>query len=80
MKRRNGFLEGRGGMLPSGRCPVKAANLDGVSSLAELGGALPVTLAMSVLIQRMSVKMPSTEPRVALKLPNCSATETIAKL
>ena len=79
MKRRKGFLDGLGRTgVPSGIVPVKAANLEGVSSLGDEGGGLPVTFAISVRIQRINVNIPRTEPRVVLRLPNCSATETIA--
>jgi hypothetical protein len=79
----NGFLLGRGCAAPepSGRLPpLKAAKLDGVSSLPLAGGGRPVTLAMRVRIQRMIVKMPSTDPSVWRRLPNCSATDTIATI
>jgi hypothetical protein len=49
-----------------------------VSSFDEAGGGRPVSFAIAVLIHRMSVNMPSTEPRVFLRLPNCSATDTMA--
>lgn len=79
MKRKNGLLEGLGRVLASGMEPVKVANFEGVSSLGEEGGGLPVILAMSVRIQRINVNRPRTDPRVVLKLPNCSATEIIAR-
>ena len=81
----NGFFEGRGGRgEPSGRVVgarppfMKEANAVGVSDVASAGGGRPVNLATSVRIQRRMVKMPSIEPRVLRRLPNCSATETIA--
>jgi hypothetical protein len=43
------------------------------------GSGRPVSLAMAVRIQRMIVKMPRTEPSVCRRLPNCSATDTIAE-
>lgn len=82
-----GFLDGLGGAgLPSGRVAgtglrppdMKEAKFVGVSEVASAGGGRPVILARSVRIQRSMVKMPRTEPRVFRRLPNCSATETIA--
>ena len=74
-----GFLDGVGGAGdPSGVRPVNAANFAGVSSFDDAGGGRPVSFAIAVLIHRMTVNMPSTEPRVFLRLPNCSATDTMA--
>jgi hypothetical protein len=82
----NGFLDGRGGAgEPSGRVaggaapPVKAAKAEGVREVASAGGGRPVSLAASVRIQRRIVKIPRTDPRVFRRLPNCSATDTIAR-
>lgn len=82
---KNGFLEGLGGAgEPSGRVagderpPMKAAKAAGVREVASAGGGRPVSLAIRVRNHRMMVKMPSAEPRVFRRLPNCSATETIA--
>lgn len=58
--------------------PRKAAKAEGVSAVASAGGGRPVILAKRVRSHRMSVKMPSMEPRVVRRLANCSATETIA--
>ena len=80
MKMKNGFFDGAGGEgEPSGIRPVNDAKFAGVSSFADAGGGRPVSLAIAVLIHRMSVNMPNTEPRVCLSVPNCSATDTIAK-
>lgn len=57
---------------------MKAANADGVSDVASAGGGRPVSFAMRVLNHLRIVKMPRTEPRVFRRLPNCSATDTIA--
>ena len=74
-----GFLEGLGAAGdPSGARPENAAKFAGVSSFEEAGSGRPVSFAMAVRIHRMSVKMPRTEPSVCRRLPNCSATETIA--
>src|SRR2546423_3064220 len=79
MNMMNGFREGRGGAGdPSGSFPVKAAKLDGVRSLDEAGSGRPVSLAKATRNHLMRVKIPSTDPNVCLKFPNCSATETIA--
>lgn len=82
---KNGFLDGFGGAgVPSGSvtdgdCPlIKAAKADGVRAVASAGGGRPVILATNVLNHRISVKIPSAEPRVFRKFPNCSATETMA--
>lgn len=75
----NGFFEGLGEAgEPSAWRPVNAAKFAGVNSLEEAGGGRPVSFAMAVRIQRINVKMPRTEPRVCRRLPNCSATDTIA--
>ena len=80
----NGFLDGRGGAgEPSGRTagglwPWNAAKAAGVRAIASAGGGRPVILARRVRIQRRRVKMPKMEPSVLRRLPNCSATETIA--
>ena len=81
----NGFFEGFGGRgEPSGRVvgvrppDRKEAKLVGVRAVASAGGGRPVSFAMRVRIQRRRVKMPSMEPSVLRKLPNCSATETMA--
>lgn len=80
-----GFLEGLAGTgVPSGRVvgvrppDMKDAKFEGVRAVASAGGGRPVTLASNVLIHRRMVKIPSMEPSVLRKLPNCSATETIA--
>lgn len=81
-KTRKGFLERRGGAarVPSGRTvrPSKLANAAGVRAVASAGGGLPVILAINVRSHRRIVKMPRMEPSVFRRLPNCSATETIA--
>jgi hypothetical protein len=81
----NGFFDGRGGRgEPSGRVvgvrppERKEAKFIGVRAVASAGGGRPVSFATSVRIQRRRVRMPSMEPSVLRKLPNCSATETIA--
>ena len=81
----NGFLDGFGGSgEPSGRVvgvrppDRKEAKFVGVRAVASAGGGRPVNFAMSVRIQRSRVKIPSMEPSVLRKLPNCSATETMA--
>ena len=83
-KKRKGFLLGRGGLagVPSGRNfrPSKEAKALGVRDVASAGGGRPVTFAKRVRSQRRMAKMPSMEPRVSLRVPNCSATETIAVL
>ena len=83
-----GFFEGRGGAgEPSGRVvrvlslrvpERKEEKLAGVREVASAGGGRPVILAISVRIHRRMAKMPRTEPRVFRRLPNCSATLTIA--
>ena len=79
-KKMKGFLLGRAwGGEPSGVVPLNAAKFAGVSSVEEAGGGRPVSLAIAVRIQRMIVKIPRTEPSVCLRVPNCSATLTIAK-
>jgi hypothetical protein len=57
---------------------MKDAKAEGVRDVASAGGGRPVILATRVRSQRRRVKMPRTEPRVLRRLPNCSATETIA--
>lgn len=80
MKKMNGLREGRGATgEPSGCRPLKAAKLEGVRSFDEAGGGRPVSLAMPARTQRIMVKMPSTEPRVSFSVPNCSATDTMAR-
>ncbi len=66
--------------MPSGRnfLPSNLAKALGVSDVASAGGGRPVSLASRVLIQRSIANIPSIEPRVFLRLPNCSATDTIA--
>lgn len=82
MKKRKGFLLGLGGLAgdPSGRNfrPSKDANALGVSDVASAGGGRPVNLANNVRNHRRMVNIPSIEPRVFLRFPNCSATDTIA--
>lgn len=82
MKKRNGFLLGRGGLAgePSGRNfrPSKDAKALGVSDVASAGGGRPVNFANNVRSHLRMVNIPSIDPRVFLKLPNCSATDTIA--
>ena len=85
-KKKNGFLEGRGGAgEPSGRVagpeplPENAAKAEGVRAAASAGGGRPVSFANSVLSHLIMANIPSTEPRVSRRLPNCSATDTIAK-
>lgn len=74
-----GFLLARGGEgEPSGSFPLNCAKFMGVSSLELAGGGRPVSFAMAVRIQRSTVNMPSTEPSVDRRFPNCSATETMA--
>ena len=71
---------GRGVDVPSG-CrtrPSKEANARGVREVESAGGGRPVTLAKSVRIHRRRAKIPRIDPRVLRRLPNCSATETIA--
>lgn len=57
---------------------MKAAKAAGVKDVASAGGGRPVSFASNVRNHRMSVKIPRAEPRVLRRLPNCSATETIA--
>lgn len=85
MNMKNGLREGRAGAgLPSGKVagadrPLKnAENADGVSAVASAGGGRPVNFAINVLNHRINVNMPKTEPNVLRRLPNCSATDTIA--
>ena len=82
-----GFLEGFGGAgVPSGRVAggpddepdINEANAEGVRAVASAGGGRPVSFAISVRAHRNNAKIPSTEPNVFRRLPNCSATETIA--
>ncbi len=81
-KKKNGFLLGRGGLTgePSGRnfLPSNLAKALGVSDVASAGGGRPVSLANKVLIQRRMANIPSIDPSVFLRFPNCSATDTIA--
>lgn len=86
MNIKNGLREGRvGAGLPSGNVvgadrPLKnAEKADGVSAVASAGSGRPVNFAIKVLNHRINVKMPRTEPNVLRRLPNCSATDTIAK-
>ena len=77
-----GFLLGLG--RPSGPTELedplaKAEKFAGVRAVASAGGGRPVRRAMAVRIQRRSVKMPRTEPSVWRRVPNCSATDTMAK-
>ena len=58
---------------------MKEAKAEGVRDVASAGGGRPVSLARRVRSQRRMVKIPRTEPRVLRRLPNCSATETIAE-
>lgn len=85
----NGFLEGLGGAgepsgsvagAPEDEPDMKEANADGVREVASAGGGRPVSFAMRVRAHRNSVKIPSTDPSVFFKVPNCSATETIAAI
>ena len=82
MKKKNGFLDGRGGRgEPSGAVagsPLKRAKADGVRDVASAGGGRPVTFARRVRAQRSMVKMPRIEPRVSRRVENCSATDIIA--
>lgn len=82
MKKRKGFLLGRGADdgEPSGRNlrPSKAAKAEGVRAVASAGGGRPVIFAKRVRSQRRTVKIPRMDPRVLRRLPNCSATDTIA--
>lgn len=80
MKKRKGFLDGRGGELPSGRIlrPSKEANAEGVKEVASTGIGRPVIFAKRVRIQRIMVNIPKMDPRLLRKFPNCSATDTIA--
>lgn len=82
---RKGFFEGLGGAgEPSGRVDgaerpfMKAAKDAGVRDVASAGGGRPVILAMRVRNHLIRVKIPSAEPKVLRRLPNCSATETMA--
>jgi len=61
--------------LPPERKEEKFA---GVREVASAGGGRPVIFARRVRSQRRMVKMPRTEPRVLRRLPNCSATLTMA--
>lgn len=75
-----GLRDGDGGVgEPSGSRPWNFANFAGVRSFEDAGGGLPVILAKAARIHRSRVYMPRTEPNVCLRLPNCSATDTIAK-
>lgn len=85
-KTKKGFFEGLAGAgEPSGRVageerpPMKDAKAAGVRAVASAGGGRPVSLAMRVRNHRMMVKIPRAEPRVLRRLPNCSATDTIAE-
>lgn len=83
-KKKNGFLLGRGGLtgVPSGRnfFPSNFAKALGVKAVASAGGGRPVSLAKRVLIHRSIANMPRIDPSVFLRLPNCSATDTIATI
>ena len=83
MKNKNGFLLGFGAVdeEPSGSSfrPSNDAKAPGVSAVASAGGGRPVILANNVRNHLKTVNIPNIEPSVFLKLPNCSATETIAK-
>lgn len=75
----NGFFDGfAADGEPSGLRPVNAAKLAGVRSVELAGSGRPVSFAIAVRTHLMTVYMPSTEPSVCRKLPNCSATETMA--
>lgn len=80
MKKRKGFLDGRGGELPSGSIlrPSKEANAEGVREVASTGMGRPVIFAKRVRIQRIMVNIPRMDPRLLRKFPSCSATDTIA--
>lgn len=82
MKKRKGFLLGRGGEAgePSGRNfrPSKEAKALGVRDIASAGGGRPVIFASRLRSQRRMVNIPRIEPRVFRRLPNCSATDTMA--
>jgi len=82
MKNRNGFLLGFGAVDgdPSGSSfrPSKEAKALGVSAVASAGGGRPVIFANSVLSHLNTVNIPNIDPSVFRRLPNCSATETIA--
>src|SRR5689334_18636292 len=81
-KKRNGFLLGRGAWagVPSGWnfLPSKEAKALGVKAVASAGGGRPVIFANNVRSHLISVNIPSIDPSVFLRFPNCSATETIA--
>ena len=82
-KNRKGFLLGlgaAGATVPSGKSfrPSNEAKALGVRDVASAGGGRPVILAYSVRSHLMIVKIPSIDPSVFRKFPNCSATDTIA--
>lgn len=83
-KNKKGFLLGRGELtgVPSGRnfLPSNLAKALGVNAVASAGGGRPVSFANNVLIQRSMANIPSIDPRVFLRFPNCSATDTIAMI
>ena len=84
----NGFLDGRGGSgdpsgsvagTPEDEPDMNEAKADGVNAVASAGGGRPASFAKRVLSHRINVNMPRTDPSVFRRLPNCSATETMAE-